>query len=319
MKALLFLAVFATLVFAQMYIEVGGYVYQVVAIISIGNVNITNIWITAPQGYLIAVKEPGGTIYLANPPVQTMPNTEYYIVYSRTIPVGDAIDITTTTTIPVGAAIDITTTTSVIAIGQNCTLPGQLVNITFQGITKIVACASYTDFASGMVITAVWKNSTTLRVEVFNFIKGSVQRTPQNITVKVYDLASGRLVASGSGVDFVEFSIPPSSKLLINATVGGRSYLIVKEPPPRGITTATTGSLPATLLATLVVALALAFTLAFVSEYVGGASAFLIGLVVAAISVLVLPRVGVPEMLAMALAVLALIFSAVAYARSLRE
>lgn len=216
-------------------------------------------------------------------------------------------------------AQSVTTTTSTITLGMatGCT-PGQLVNVTYMGISKIAACATYTDFGRGVVVSAVWKSQNTLRVEVSDFVdRGTIQRVQRPLSVNVYDLSNNRLVASGSGTDFVELTVSGTGPFLINVDTLGTRFSLVKDaqPPPPATAPASLSALVAVVTAALIISL----IAPFVSEYVGGSSALITGLLISAVSVIGLPRLGVPDAMATSVAVLALIFSAVAYARSLRE
>lgn len=216
--------------------------------------------------------------------------------------------------------VSVTTTTSTITLGTatGCT-PGQLVNVTYMGMSKIAACATYTDFGRGIVASAVWKGQNTLRVEVSDFAdSGNIQRVQRPLTVNVYDLSNNQQVASGSGTDFVELTVSGTGPFLIDVYTLDTKFSLVKYAQPPSPATVP-ASMSSVSVAVVTVALIISLIAPFVSEYVGGSSALITGLLISAVSVIGLPRLGVPEAIATSVAVLTLIFSAAAYARSARE
>jgi hypothetical protein len=294
-------ALLAWLAVAQTYIQVGGYTYQVVAVLYInGSVAVQGVYVTAPPGYTIVAQEPSGLPQLVGSSIPAEPGVVYYIVYPSPIPA-------------------ITTTTTTYEVGGNCTTPGQLVNITFQGTTKIVACVSYTDFARATFVTAVWLNQNILRVEVFRYYRGSYVRNQTPVSVNVYNIFTGAVIARASGVDYVDLPVKTSVPVLVEVTIPGASYLIYKDPPP------TPPPQPPSLIssampaAVLVSALAIALLGGFMSEYAGGSLSIIAAFTIAAIAWLALPSLGVPEALAKSLAVLVAVIGVIAYARSRRD
>jgi hypothetical protein len=298
LTASLFLAVAAS---AQTYIQIGGSVYQIVAILRIdSSVSVSGVYVTAPPGYSIVLQEQDGGYQLVGSSYPAVPGAIYYIVYSQPLPL-------------------ITTTTTTYTIGGNCTTPGQLVNITFQGTTKIVACVSYTDFARATFVTAVWLNSTVLRVEVFRYYRGSYVRNQTPVSAQVYDISTGATLASGSGVDYVDLPVKSSGPVLVEVSIPGASYLIYKDPPPLPPPQPPSLISSAIPAAVLVSALAIALLGGFMSEYAGGSLSIITAFTIAAIAWLALPSLGIPEALAKSLAVFVAVIGVVAYARSRRD
>jgi hypothetical protein len=290
LAALLLLAGLAA---AQTYIEIGGYMYKVVAVYyqpAPGTV------ITAPSGCYVAVQEPGGVPQIVGASATAQSGNVYYVV----CPTGQQ---------------PITTTSAAISAGANCA-SGQLVNVTL-GASRIAACGFYTDFARAVFVSASWIGPGRLRVEVFRYSHGSVIRNSTPIKVYVYNTA-GSLVAQASGTDYVDFSLAERA-YVINVSTPSGSYLIYKDPPPPLPPQPPSLISSAVPAAVLVSALAIALLGGFMSEYAGGSLSIITAFTIAAIAWLALPSLGIPEALAESLAVLVAVIGVIAYARSRRD
>ncbi len=201
-------------------------------------------------------------------------------------------------------------------IGNATCAPGQFLNVILSGVPTIAACISYIDIARSIYATATWLNATAIRAEIYNFAKAN--RTATAISVNVYNAATGSLLASGSGTDYVVLRLPAPQDVVVEITAGGSTYRIYKPAPPQ--TQIPTPPLSLALPAAVVIAaIALAIAGSFTSEYQGGSSAVIGAFAVAAIVWIGLPLLGVPEAISTATAVLIGVIGIIAYARSRRE